>query len=281
MNKLSEVAELTLGADGIWYPRRDGLSAISYPADANARCFEAESDSYWFNHRNQVILQSIKRTGLRIDWLLDIGGGNGAVASFLERSGIKSVVLEPGHDGARNSLSRGVSAVINSTLEEALIRPASVSAAGLFDVLEHIEDDLDMLSKIKTCLRPGGHVIIAVPAYQFLWSESDIEAGHFRRYTKRELTHRLTAAGFRVVYASYFFTSLIVPILLFRALKSRIGKKVEAKENISGDHGTQGGVLVAGIRFLLMLERAWFKVFSSLPIGASLIVIGEAPVQST
>ncbi len=72
------------------------------------------------------------------------------------------------------------------------------------NVVEHIEDDLSTLKNYHDVLQPGGHVIILVPAHQWLFSECDRTLGHFRRYTRAMLSERMKEAGFEVVQTSEF-----------------------------------------------------------------------------
>jgi 2-polyprenyl-3-methyl-5-hydroxy-6-metoxy-1,4-benzoquinol methylase len=72
------------------------------------------------------------------------------------------------------------------------------------NVVEHIADDRLAIQNCMDMLKPGGHVIILVPAYQALYNEFDTELGHFRRYTKRSLVSLLKEAGLQVMHQQYF-----------------------------------------------------------------------------
>jgi len=76
------------------------------------------------------------------------------------------------------------------------LKPASVDAAGAFDVTEHIEDDLGFLRELGGILRPGGRLYVTVPAFPFLWSQEDTDTGHYRRYTLPAIEAVLRKAGF-------------------------------------------------------------------------------------
>lgn len=66
------------------------------------------------------------------------------------------------------------------------------------NVLEHIKDDVRFLKMLLSRLRPGGHLVVLVPAHQRLYSKYDLEAGHYRRYTRPSLRHALETAGARI-----------------------------------------------------------------------------------
>lgn len=80
---------------------------------------------------------------------------------------------------------------------------ASHSAVVAYNVLEHIEDDVDALASFRGLLRPGGFVILIVPAFPFAMSRFDREIGHFRRYTRDMLDSALRAGGFMVQRCRY------------------------------------------------------------------------------
>ena len=190
---------------------------VDYPDEGNAFCFQVEDHSFWFQHRNACILAVMSRLppgGV----LFDIGGGNGFVARALVAAGLPAVVVEPGPEGARNARSRGLDPVICSTLDDAGFAEGALPAAGLFDVLEHIDDDRAVLQQLATLIAPGGRLYVTVPAYQWLWSTEDAISGHHRRYTTRGLARVIRAAGFTVEFSSYLFWPLPLPILLLRAI---------------------------------------------------------------
>jgi SAM-dependent methyltransferase len=155
-------------------------------------------------------------------FLLDVGGGNGFVSLAIEKAGWKVALVEPGK-GALNARSRGLSTVINSTFENAGLKPHSIPAIGLFDVLEHIRDDAGFLAAINAALIVAGKLYITVPAYNFLWSRDDEVAGHFRRYSASLISTRLRQAGFRIDFLTFIFVTLPAPIFLFRVLPEKIG----------------------------------------------------------
>jgi SAM-dependent methyltransferase len=203
--------------DGIWRP--DQISTVSYPGDGNNICFSIEETSYWFAHRNACILALLSQFPPDGE-VYDIGGGNGYVSLALNKAGIDSVLVEPGH-GAHNAVSRGMTRVIQAALEDTGFTEGSLPAAGVFDVVEHIDEDVAFMRSVQRLLRPGGRFYGTVPAFQALWSGDDVHAGHFRRHDREGIASRLRAAGFEVEFAAYFFSWLVLPVFLFRSLPFR------------------------------------------------------------
>jgi SAM-dependent methyltransferase len=264
---------LDLDASGLWWPRT--RSRVDYPDEGNAFCFQVEDQSFWFHHRNRCILAAVGRHP-PAGPVFDIGGGNGFVARALAQAGYPAVVVEPGPVGARNAQARGLSPVICSTLDDAGFHPGSLPAAGLFDVLEHIEDDHTVLHRLAALVQPGGRLYLTVPAYSWLWSGEDELGGHHRRYRRGSLARVVRSAGFEVEFASYFFWPLPLPILLVRALPWRLGHRppvdVEAMtRELKPPTGPAVDMLVA----LLKMELTWLARGGRLPFGGSLLLVAR------
>lgn len=246
---------LRLGGDGIWYAAEK--EDISYPSEGNDQCFEIEDKSFWFQHRNACIVEVVKRFPPRGNGpIFDVGGGNGFVAKSLMDAGWDVVLVEPGPAGARNAKARGLQNVVCATTHAAGFKEASMPAIGVFDVVEHIEDDERFLRHLHDLLVLGGMLYLTVPAYNFLWSSADVSAGHFRRYSLRGLRRKLKAAGLVPVFASYFFRVLPVSVFLFRSLPFRLGMgaKMADSERASRAHGTREGPAVRIMRKMLSPE---------------------------
>jgi len=86
------------------------------------------------------------------------------------------------------------------------------------DIIEHVPDDLQALRELFRTLRPGGSLLVTVPALQMLWSAHDVINGHYRRYTLGQLRAQVEIAGFEVVTATYFNTLLFRLIVALRWL---------------------------------------------------------------
>ena len=262
---------LKLGDDGIW--RASAQEAVSYPSEGNDWCFEIEDKSFWFQHRNACIVELVKKFPPRGKGpIFDIGGGNGFVAKGLMDAGWDVVLVEPGPAGARNAKERGLQNVVCATTQLAGFKPGSMPAIGVFDVVEHIEDDVAFLRHLHDLLQPGGMLYLTVPAYNFLWSEADVEAGHFRRYTLGELSQRLKALHFEVCFATYFFRILLVTVFIFRSLPYRLALISNVPEATARDHGTQNGLLASAMRSVLSPEIGSIAGARCMAFGSSCLI---------
>ena len=276
-SNLREIApNLELGPDGSWSSKN--IAEVFYPAEGNDQCFSIEDSSFWFRHRNACILEAVKRfppPGA----LFDVGGGNGYVARALQDSGQEVVLVEPGVAGVRNALKRGIRQVVRATLEDAGVLAETLPAVGLFDVLEHIPDDIGFLAGIRRLIIPGGRVYITVPAYQWLWSGEDVSAGHSRRYTVGSLRRLLEKAGYSVDFATYFFGFLPLPILLQRALPHRLGfrAKETTEDAARSAHEVSHPLVDKILRMLTAREVSRIAHGRPLRMGGSCLAVARKP----
>ena len=145
------------------------------------------------------------------------------------------------------------------------------------DVLEHIEDDFLALREMFRVCRPGGYLLLTVPAYHFLWSEHDVALGHYRRYSRSRLLRAVVEAGFKPLRTTYAITFLFLPILLFRLWRKLTAPlKREARPAVA--YVQVPGLLSSFFVALLKVE-AWLLKRFDLPFGVSLVCLVQKPVQ--
>ncbi|HQZ64762.1 MAG TPA: class I SAM-dependent methyltransferase [Planctomycetaceae bacterium] len=259
--------------DGVW--RNTDIEVISYPSDGNDTCFRIEEDSFWFLHRNRII-GSLVSNFCSKGVFFDVGGGNGFVAKALQDQGQTTVLVEPGGPGVANAMKRGVINVVQSMWSPETVHAGVAAAVGLFDVVEHIEDDLQFLQGVRETLAPNGLVFITVPAFAWLWSNEDVHAGHFRRYTLSQLHVLLQKAGFHVEFSSYFFSPLTLPIFLLRSIPSFIGlrTKVDSATTIR-EHTQKPGMVGTVIGKTLSWEAARIARGNQIFVGSSCVIVGR------
>jgi len=136
------------------------------------------------------------------------------------------------------------------------------------DVLEHLDDDVEGLRTIAGLLAPGGQLVVTVPAYDWLWSGEDVISAHRRRYTRGRLLAAARAAGFDVLFSSYFFASVLPGIAAVVWGRRLASKNWRTQSNLDAHPRWLGGVLhavTAAEARLVGDERV------SLPAGASLV----------
>ena len=262
--------------EGVW---TTGASAqVSYPDEARAALAEIEARSFWFRHRNKVIQRLLDRHG-RPAALWEVGSGNGFVAWHLQQQGLEVVAVEPGAEGARLAAKRGVKHSVAGMLEDLRLPASSLPAVGCFDVLEHLQEPEPFLRECHRALRPGGLAVVTVPAYPFLWSQADLDAGHYRRYTRRTLDDAMRAAGFRSMHSAYMMMSLWPPLCLLRTLPYRMGRRKPKEENLKAALAQLAPAPGSGMAFLSAILAAEFFISRWIPLtwGTSVVAVYLKP----
>src|ERR1017187_2613751 len=179
------MTELQLDSNGI-FVISNLKEYISYPDNGNDECFGIEKNSFWFNHRNNILKEILLKYPHKGNFA-DIGGENGYQANFIKQNFPEKEVflIEPGYQGCLNAKKYGVENVYNIPFQKFDFIKKKIGGIGLFDVIEHIEDDVTFFKELIKKCPPKTNIYITVPAYIWLWSDTDDYAGHFRRYNSR------------------------------------------------------------------------------------------------
>ena len=237
--------------------------------------YKLESFYWWFVARRKLVRDLVRDCKTPKDGnLLDLGCGTGLNCLMLSEFGsVKGTDLS--EKAIEFSRQRGVNDLVQCDAEDLKLPDSTFDVVTALDVLEHVNDDLLALSEMFRVLKPGGWLIITVPAYGFLWSEHDEALHHRRRYVAHELRNKVMNAGFTLERSTYFLTSLFFPILFFRTVQNLSRKSLRAS--------TSHVILPEWANTLLIkildLERLYLRV-SNLPFGVSLICAARKPTNS-
>lgn len=218
--------EIIFDSNKIWVPAKSEKSKVSYPDAGNNTCFAIEENSFWFKHRNDVIKKIIQRFPFTENYA-DIGGGNGFQAKFVAENfpNTNVYLIEPGYSGCLNAINRGLTNVYNIPFQNFDFDLKKVTAIGMYDVIEHIENDLDFLKQLKSKLLKNSFIYITVPAHNYLWSDVDDFGGHYRRYNISMIKRLCMLSGLELIYTSYFFSYIPTLTYFLRSLPYKFRKK--------------------------------------------------------
>jgi SAM-dependent methyltransferase len=240
----------------------------SYELDTLA----VEDRYWWYRGRRRIVLDVVRSLSLPSEpQILDAGCGSGRNLVELARVG-RVVGLEPSARGAEVARARGVGEVIEAEIDTMPFDDSSFDLITLLDVLEHIEDDLGALRGLRRVARPGGFLLITVPAYPRLWSAHDELNRHYRRYTRAALLGRAVEAGWRPLRTTHF-NVLLLPV----AAAWRLGDRLRS----SGESGASELVRTpATLNWLLeqplRAEAALLRSGRRIPAGLSLVGVFAA-----
>ncbi len=193
-----------------------------------------------FRNRNLHELVAALVVGTSV---LDIGCGSGHLLRLLRDRGKDAVGLEPSE--ALVDLAQalhGPIRILHGAPEDIADWPHRFDTITTIDVLEHIRDDREQMRRMKALLKSGGRLIVVVPAFPILYGPRDAEQGHFRRYARGDLIHKLRMAGYRVGkvrhwnamgFLPYFIASRVFPRLLRVDLRSANAQQGPLKRGLS------------------------------------------------
>lgn len=244
-----------------------------------------EDRHFWFRARNRLIAEvasAVTRQYPQGYRVLEVGCGNGNVLRHLAKAcpdGL-TVGMDFFDEGLRFARVRTSCPLVRG---DARLSPFGrrFQIVGMFDVLEHIDDDARMLRDAYSFLEPGGALLLTVPAGKALWSYFDEASHHFRRYEPSELTQKLRNSGFEIEHLSHFMCA-IYPLLWMnrRFQQDRRG----GAQSDPGQWARREFNIVPVINELLSafltLETSWVSRGRRLPFGTSLLAVARRPAGS-
>lgn len=237
------------------------------------KMLELEDHHWWFKGRRRIIYGELDRLGLpREARILDAGCGSGAMLEGLSGYGdVGGLEVDPGL--AEIARSRGVGEVRVGRIEQLPWESERFDLITCLDVIEHTPDDRPALRELWRVARPGGWLVLTVPAYPMLWSYHDELNDHYRRYTRATLRPAAVETGWRTERLTSFNTLLLVPAAAVRLLQRRW--RPAEKHSLGLERMPQW--LNQVLEWPLRLEaRAMARGFD-LPMGLSLLAVLHKP----
>jgi len=231
---------------------------------------ELDQRHWWYRARREVLAALIRRevqppANARV---LEIGCGTGHNLAMLGEFGSVDA-LELDDEARAVAEQRLGKSVMRAPLPElAGVPERHYDLIGAFDVIEHIDDDQAALASIAGRLKPGGKLVVTVPAHQWMWSAHDVVNHHKRRYSKRALRALVQGSSLKLERSGYF-NSLLFPL----AVAERLSSKLRGKDD--ADLSLPPRLLNAALERVFALERHLVARLH-LPPGLSLFAVASA-----
>ncbi len=274
---MSQKLEYTL-VDGIKCYSPDVATSYSdYPDSGFDLTQEYSTSSFWVRSRSRLFKYLVEKYLPKTEKVkfLEVGCGTGDFLRQLVRNDrleiTGSEIYLKGLQYAQKNLPQ-VSFVQFDVTQGPINNQFDMVVS--FDVLEHVEEDVQALINIHHMLSSNGVLIISVPQHMFMWSELDVLVKHKRRYSRKELSEKLESTGYKVSYATSFVFTLF-PLMYFSRLleKKRSGTSSDEAELQKRVHfsGFSNFVLNAFMR----LDEFMIRLGVSLPFGGTLVVVAS------
>jgi len=233
--------------------------------------FRVEQSHWWHIGRRRIIASFVedicRRVNDRRPRILDVGCGTGANLLLLSKYGDAEGV-DISEDALAFCRERGLDKVRLGAAETLPYEDGTFDLVTALDVVEHLDDDLAGLTELWRVLRPGGRVLLFVPAFMFLWGLQDDVSHHRRRYRLPELRRVLERAGFEIERTTYANITFFLPILVGRQLMRLTGIKAESENNINVP-------ALNGVFGRLLGAESWILRYMNLPFGVSGLCVAK------
>lgn len=234
----------------------------------------SQGDYWWYRVRESLLHTVLGPYVEGAIEILDVGSADGPSVGWLQGAGLRVTLdLDP------RGLTPG-EGVCGSALQLPFA-DAAFDVVGAFDVLEHCHDEMTAVSEMMRVLKPGGRLLMSVPAYQWAWSDFDIRNGHYRRYTRSRACTALSDAGFEVMRATYVFGATF-PFFAAERLARRF-KMWSSRSLVEADDIVPLPRVAPTVdRILTRLGRLDDRRLArgDLPFGSSVVVAARKPLGS-
>jgi SAM-dependent methyltransferase len=243
-----------------------------YDANNFKKLFEFENKHFWFVNRKKLILKLFKKYVKKDAHIIEVGAGTGDIIRYLKANDFHQLCVGELHkEGLKYAKSYGIEKryqfdILKTPFEN------EFDAIGMFDVIEHIEEDNLVVKNAHKMLKKDGVIFITVPANMWLWNSHDAIAKHKRRYAKRELIELFNHNGFNVLDCNFFYFS-ILPLLFLRKLLSPDNEKNSSHNstNITFSYNK----LINSILTLVTSVEIFFLPKMIFPTGGSLYLVAR------
>lgn len=224
---------------------------------------------WWFKGRRDFFLELLRRNIPGTKELgIDAGCGPFTNDELYDGFAGRWLAIDHSQESFREASDGEAVRPVIGDLGRLPVKSGSADIVLLLDVLEHTEDDRRVLSGLRDVLKKGGFMLVSVPAFVCLWSRHDEQAGHRRRYGRKELENLCREAGLTVVGSYHFNSALFLPIYVARKVLKAIPSGKDVLEvNLSPSFADPI------LYLLLKIEKFVNFNIARLPFGTSVIIL--------
>lgn len=253
------------------------------------RLASVEDEHFWFRTRNHVIHALTRQVAGKLPpgcRVLEIGCGAGNVLRELGKACPHGLVVGSDlfFEGLKFARNRVAGPLVQADLH-ALPFDVKFDVVGLFDVIEHIPNDVEVLEHLARMIAPGGRLFLTVPASPSLWSYFDEGAHHCRRYRSLEMKEKLQSAGFEIEFLSHYMTSIFPLVWLARRLTRLASRSrsltIEQATALTLAEFKITPLVNPLLTWILSLETGFLVQRRPLSFGASLLALARKPLVGT
>ncbi len=219
-------------------------------------------NTWWHKGRKAAVMKALHAAGAPVGGsVFDVGAGYGGMFNTLSTFGNVDG-SEPEAEARAVAETRGYRKFFD-THKAVLSEGGQYQLIGAFDVIEHIEDDVQFVKELSQLTVQGGHLVATVPAFQFLWGVHDVTHMHYRRHTTASMRKLLEGAGYEICHARYWNVFLF-PVALVMRLLGR-----------SGESGLHPHPLVRSVLQVLIWIEVRVVRYLPIPFGLSVVIVGR------
>jgi ubiquinone/menaquinone biosynthesis C-methylase UbiE len=196
--------------------------------------YQLEQSHWWFKGKQFLLKQCLRSLDIHASQrgrILDIGAGTGIILKLLHDFG-ETYGIEYSQQGIKYLKKRELKRIVCADADQLLpFKNDTFKIITCLDVLEHLDRDKRLLKEMLRVSKPGGHILVAVPAFDMFWSSHDVALHHKRRYTRKEILKAIHKMDCKIIKASYYNFILSLPILAVRTFKSIFSKNTEQQSD--------------------------------------------------
>jgi 2-polyprenyl-3-methyl-5-hydroxy-6-metoxy-1,4-benzoquinol methylase len=227
---------------------------------------ELYRNHWWWRVRERILLDTIEAVvRVRPVRILDVGCGDGLFFDVLQRFGdVTGIETDPTTLGKQNQWA---DRIVIGEFDESFTPPDPFDVILMLDVIEHVPNADRLLRNAARVLTPNGHLLVTVPAFQWLWTSHDEVNHHVKRYAAADLRRTLEDAGLTVLQTRYLFQSLVLPKLAVRMAEALELRRTRLPR-------IPRPPVSAALQFWFWTEH---RVAGWLPFGTSIMALAGVP----